>query len=277
MRILGVCIFCSLFLVGCGAKKRAASHAVKENIAQGTSGTAAELPRGEDVLPEDNGKFIYFPINSIEEYIATFAPIAQMEMKAYGIPASITLAQGILESGFGQGELTRKTNNHFGIKCHTGWDGDYAHHDDDEKGECFRKYNHPMYSFRDHSIFLSTRARYASLFELRRDDYKGWAHGLKAAGYATDRHYPQKLISFIERYQLHKYDGDVQPAAIAEIRKHEETEEYGIHVVQQGDTLYSLSRRYLTTIPEIMQLNNMTSSALAVGQKLKIRSSGSRR
>ncbi len=228
-------------------------------------------------MPGDSGKFVYVPISSIEEYISTFAPIAQFEMQAYGIPASITLAQGILESGYGQGELTRKTNNHFGIKCHTGWEGDYAHHDDDEKGECFRKYNHPMYSFRDHSIFLSSRSRYAPLFELRKDDYKGWARGLKAAGYATDRHYPQKLISFIERYRLYEYDRKALPADYAYTDQPETTEEYGVHVVQQGDTLYSLSRKYLTTVPALMELNNMKNSTLAIGQKLKIRSQASKK
>ena len=116
-------------------------------------------------------------------------------MVDYGIPASITLAQGILESGSGKGELTRKSNNHFGIKCHRNWTGDRAYHDDDEKGECFRRYNHPMYSFNDHSQFLTGRKRYAFLFKLRKDDYKGWARGLRKAGYATDKKYPQKLIT----------------------------------------------------------------------------------
>ncbi|MDX1314596.1 MAG: glucosaminidase domain-containing protein, partial [Eudoraea sp.] len=166
-----------IILQSCGTKKRTFASSDKAQTKQQEN--TAGYP-----MPADNGKFVVYDINSIEEYIETFAEVAQLEMKAYGIPASITLAQGILESGFGKGELTRKTNNHFGIKCHTGWDGEFAYHDDDRKGECFRKYNHPMYSFRDHSIFLSSRSRYASLFRLRRDDYKGWAKGLKAAGYA---------------------------------------------------------------------------------------------
>ncbi len=274
MRILGFMALTTLLLVGCGTKKRAAyTEREQEKKEHNNLAGREQDATAEDRLPEDTGRFVYFPITSIEEYISTFAPIAQLEMKAYGIPASITLAQGILESGFGQGELTRKTNNHFGIKCHTGWDGDYESHDDDEKGECFRKYNHPMYSFRDHSIFLSSRARYASLFELRKNDYKGWARGLKAAGYATDRHYPQKLISFIERYQLYEYDRQVIPedyAVVAEDRYSNEA--YGVHVVRQGDTLYSLSRKYLTTVPELMKINNMSNSSLAIGQKLRIRS-----
>jgi len=95
-------------------------------------------------LPKDTGRFVSFSIESAEDYIETFSEVAQLEMYFYGIPASITLAQGLLESGFGKGALAKKTNNHFGIKCHTGWEGDYAFHDDDEKGECFRKYNHPF-------------------------------------------------------------------------------------------------------------------------------------
>jgi hypothetical protein len=191
-------------------------------------------------------------------------------MKAYGIPASITLAQGILESGIGQGELTRKTNNHFGIKCHTGWDGEFAYHDDDRKGECFRKYNHPMYSFRDHSIFLSSRSRYAALFRLRRDDYKGWARGLKAAGYATDRKYPQKLIGFIERYDLHRFDREVLREGYAVVPPARDYE-YMLYEVKEGDTLYSISRRYYIPVEELMQLNNMNSSHLSIGQQLKIK------
>lgn len=279
MKIFGILALLSLLLVGCGTKKRAAYSDRLEvnNQPLGGSGNESGISM-DDTMPADQGKFVYFPISSIEEYISTFAPVAQLEMKAYGIPASITLAQGILESGFGQGELTRKTNNHFGIKCHTGWDGDFDTHDDDEKGECFRKYNHPMYSYRDHSIFLSSRARYASLFQLKQDDYKGWARGLKEAGYATDRHYPQKLISFIERYQLYKYDNQALSGEIAVLAEDRYSrEEYGVHVVRQGDTLYSLSRKYLTTVPELMKINNMTDSSLAIGQQLKFRSQPSKR
>ena len=170
-----------------------------------------------------------------------------------------------------EANLTLKTNNHFGIKCHKGWDGQYEHHDDDARDECFRKYNHPMYSFRDHSIFLSSRSRYSALFRLRRDDYKGWARGLKAAGYATDKRYPQKLISFIERYELFKYDKEVlaegYPAQKARLSYNDH-----VHVVTQGDTLYSLSKKYFVTVDEIMELNSMKNSNLSVGQELKIKS-----
>lgn len=140
-----------------------------------------------------------------ENYIAKYSSIAVEEMNKYGIPASITLAQGILESAAGTAELATEANNHFGIKCHD-WKGDTYHHDDDQKQECFRKYDHAEQSFEDHSTFLTTRERYASLFDLKRTDYQGWAHGLKKAGYATDPNYPKRLIDIIERYELYKYD-----------------------------------------------------------------------
>ena len=266
-----VVLFFGLLLIGCGSKKRVArSEGETGRRQQSPTAQSDTSEKGLYPMPEDTGKFIKFPIVSIEDYIATFSEIAQFEMKAYGIPASITLAQGILESGFGQGELTLKTNNHFGIKCHNGWEGQYDHHDDDEKGECFRKYNHPMYSFRDHSIFLSSRARYAPLFTLRRDDYKGWARGLKAAGYATDRRYPQKLIAFIERHQLHRFDLQVLKEGYP-VRINPPAYDYTVHVVQKGDTLYSLSRKYFMSVNEIMKLNRMNNSRLSIGQELKIK------
>ncbi len=222
-------------------------------------------------LPDDNGSFVKFPIATTQEYIETFAEIAKFEMKAYGIPASITLAQGILESGGGRGALTMRTNNHFGIKCHTGWTGDYDYHDDDEKGECFRKYNHPMYSFRDHSEFLSSRSRYASLFQLDADDYKGWAQGLSDAGYATDKRYPQKLISFIEQYGLHRYDQEVANEGYA-VKKVAKDYDYKVHVVAKGDTLYSISRKYYVSVNDLMKMNKMDNSNLAIGQEVIVKS-----
>ena len=124
-------------------------------------------------------------------------------MHEHRIPASITLAQGILESGSGQGQLASKSNNHFGIKCHTSWKGERVYHDDDEDQECFRKYQYVETSYDDHSDFLVNRKRYAFLFDYNTNDYKKWAKGLKKAGYATDKKYPNKLISIIERYKLH--------------------------------------------------------------------------
>ena len=139
------------------------------------------------------------------QYINTYNQLAIIQQNEHGIPASITLAQGLLESGAGQSEFARKSNNHFGIKCHE-WTGDKVYHDDDEKGECFRKYENVLDSYEDHSLFLKNRQRYASLFTLSPTDYESWAHGLKKAGYATDPVYAFKLISLIENYELHKYD-----------------------------------------------------------------------
>lgn len=141
-----------------------------------------------------------------EKYIRQYADLAVKEMYRSGVPASITLAQGLLESGNGKSVLAVKGNNHFGIKCHKGWTGKSMRHDDDRKNECFRVYDSPEESFRDHSDFLRYRDRYSFLFDFRITDYKSWAHGLKKAGYATDPSYPQKLIRIIEEYDLHKYD-----------------------------------------------------------------------
>ena len=133
--------------------------------------------------------------------------------------ASITLAQGLLESGNGQSELARKSNNHFGIKCHNNWTGGRVYHDDDAKGECFRKYSHPSESYRDHSDFLRYRDRYKFLFDYKVTDYKAWAYGLKKAGYATDPAYPKKLIKLIEDYELYKYDKAPKPKAEKKTKK----------------------------------------------------------
>ena len=145
-----------------------------------------------------------------EVYIARYAELAVKEMYRSGVPASITLAQGLLESRYGLSELAVNGNNHFGIKCHNTWDGGKMYHDDDRKGECFRKYSSPEDSFRDHSDFLRYRDRYKFLFDLETTDYEGWAYGLKKAGYATDPAYPSKLIKLIEDYRL--YDFDTRPS-----------------------------------------------------------------
>ena len=141
-----------------------------------------------------------------EDYIKKYRELAVDEMKKYHIPASITLAQGLLESGAGQSTLARKSNNHFGIKCGSDWNGKTVSHDDDARGECFRAYKHPKQSYEDHSKFLAGRPRYASLFKLKITDYKGWARGLKKAGYATNPRYADQLIDIIELYDLDKYD-----------------------------------------------------------------------
>jgi flagellum-specific peptidoglycan hydrolase FlgJ len=255
-----------LLLTGCISKKkttygsRRSDREAKQAQKNGTAGREAE---------NSSGGFVYFAVDSPEEYIETFAEIAMFEMKSYGIPASITLAQGLLESGFGRGELTRKTNNHFGIKCHTGWEGDYARHDDDARGECFRKYNHPMQSYRDHSLFLTTRSRYASLFELPPHNYRAWARGLKKAGYATDRHYPNKLIELIERYELHRFDAQVLGNSYAGLPPPLE-DDFLHYRVRKGDTLYAISRRYYLSVEDLMRLNGLQDSAISVGQILKV-------
>ena len=141
-----------------------------------------------------------------ERYIRKWAPTAVREMYRSGVPASITLAQGILESRYGLSPLASEGNNHFGIKCHKDWKGKTMRYDDDAKGECFRVYDSADESFQDHSDFLRYRDRYKFLFDLKTTDYKGWAYGLKKAGYATDPHYPAKLIKYIEDYKLYEYD-----------------------------------------------------------------------
>lgn len=141
-----------------------------------------------------------------EEYIKTYAPLAVEQMACFGIPASITLAQGLLESSNGNSELAVKANNHFGIKCSNSWTGEGYRHDDDAPQECFRVYNSVLESYIDHSLILMERKWYQPLFELDMKDYKAWAHGLKKAGYATNPKYADLLIEIIEKYDLHKYD-----------------------------------------------------------------------
>ena len=277
---VGTLFVLALLLTGCGAKKKTVSthnHHKKEahtpSVSENTKSETRKEEKHDELypLPEDTGKFVSFPIASVEDYIETFAGIAQFEMKAYGIPASITLAQGILESGAGRSDLARRTNNHFGIKCHTDWGGEYDFHDDDEKGECFRKYNHPMYSFRDHSIFLTSRARYAFLFDYKADDYEAWAKGLREAGYATDRNYPQKLITFIDKYQLYRFDEQVINQGYV-VERAPKAYDFKVHIVEKGDTLYSISKKYFVSVPELMKMNRMNGTSLSIGQELMVKS-----
>lgn len=145
-------------------------------------------------------------LGSYQKYINDHSGLAVDHQRKYRIPASITLAQGLLESGAGQSDLARRSNNHFGIKCHAEWRGERVYHDDDLRGECFRKYKRVEDSYIDHSKFLAERSRYASLFDLDIKDYKGWARGLQKCGYATDRAYANKLIKVIEDYELYRFD-----------------------------------------------------------------------
>ncbi len=214
-------------------------------------------------------------------YIRKYAPLAVKEMHSYKIPASITLAQGVLESGNGRSQLASKSNNHFGIKCHRGWKGGRVYHDDDEKGECFRKYKYVESSYEDHSKFLTGRRRYAALFKLRKTDYKGWARGLKKAGYATDRKYPKKLIKIIEDYKLYEFDRFTkrdlkrgkrdktfdEPVATKKKGKKEPV----LYTVAKGDTLYSIAKKFKTSVPRLKKINKLKGNALSIGQELKIR------
>jgi flagellum-specific peptidoglycan hydrolase FlgJ len=150
--------------------------------------------------------FAQYTEDDIHTYIDTYKEIAVQKMAEYKIPASITLAQGIFESACGTSRLATEGNNHFGIKCHKEWEGDTIRHDDDERQECFRKYTQAEESYNDHSQFLLSRPRYAKLFTLEIMDYKSWAHELKAAGYATNPQYADRLISLIERFELAKQD-----------------------------------------------------------------------
>lgn len=205
----------------------------------------------------------------IELYIEKFGPIARKEMKTYGIPASITLAQGILESGMGYGRLATEANNHFGIKCHSGWTGKKIYQDDDRKGECFRVYKNPETSYRDHSLFLKNRSRYAFLFDIRTSHYKGWAKGLKKAGYATDPKYPDKLISLIERFDLTRFD-DKKMKSYAVVKESSKPKSTQIHVVSKGDTLYSVSKKYNISLEHLVQVNKIKDQTIYLGQELKI-------
>jgi flagellum-specific peptidoglycan hydrolase FlgJ len=143
--------------------------------------------------------------SSVQLYITRYAPLAIDEQIRTGIPAAIKLAQAIHESGAGKGDLALRSNNHFGIKCKSNWTGATAFHDDDEKGECFRAYDSVAFSFRDHSDFLKGSSRYAGLFTLQPTDYKGWAEGLRKAGYATNPKYPVLLVNLIEEYDLNRF------------------------------------------------------------------------
>lgn len=210
----------------------------------------------------------------IKGYIDQYKEIAKDNMRKHGIPSSITLAQGILESGAGTGILAQKANNHFGIKCHTGWTGESVHHDDDAAQECFRKYEQSAESYRDHSLFLTTRSRYANLFKLDQGDYVQWAKGLRAAGYATDVKYPEKLIGLIERYELYKFDEEVLGSSdYKPVAKASETQlDDKSYRVSQGDTLYSISKKFSLSVDELMMLNKLQNKALSIGQILKIKS-----
>jgi flagellum-specific peptidoglycan hydrolase FlgJ len=221
------------------------------------------------------------------QYIERFKAIAIQEMNLYGIPASITLAQGLYESGSGNSELAKNANNHFGIKCTSDWKGKSYYKDDDNKNDCFRVYDRPEDSFRDHSNFLK-RKNYAHLFELDKNDYQGWAYGLKSAGYATNPRYPQLLIGIIQKYNLDQYDrpeGTVQKIkredrVLTQIDQNigkanrdsivQATPGNKLYTVQTGDTLYNISKRFGLTVDELKSLNSMADNNIKIGQQLVV-------
>ena len=212
------------------------------------------------------------------EYIEKYKGLAVKQMQVSGIPASIILAQACLESGDGNSRLATEGRNHFGIKCHN-WEGPKIYHDDDASGECFRKYGDAEESFKDHSDFLRFRDRYRFLFELNINDYKGWAHGLKKAGYATNPNYPQMLIKIIEEYNLSQYDNlalnlppspieieapkEANPIVSSELYKftldRELLEKNGVAYIvgSKNDTYSSLARDYKLFTRELLRFNDL--------------------
>lgn len=275
-------VFISLLFISCGSSKirttkkttSTKSYPVTKRYPVKTVPVVKEIPpketksSGSEVLVATSK--VKATTEDVKKYISDFKETAKSNMKVHGVPASITMAQGILESGAGFGQLAKEANNHFGIKCHTGWMGESIKYDDDAEQECFRKYKDPAESYKDHSSFLSSRKRYENLFKLDKGDYEAWANGLKKAGYATDTLYPSKLIGIIERYELYKIDNEVlgrnfvpKPRVITQIA--------GEHIVQQGDTLYSLSKKYNLSVDEIKNLNNILDTGISIGQKLKVK------
>ena len=214
-------------------------------------------------------------------YISNYKEIAKNNMQQFGVPASITLSQALLESGSGTGSLCLQANNHFGIKCRKDWTGPIVKYDDDALQECFRKYADSKDSFKDHSQFLLSKPWYAKLFELDKKDYKAWAKGLKSAGYATDPQYPQKLITLIEKYKLYEIDDEVilDSRSIMGVDEQIAAKKLEViagdtnqfYAVSPKDTLYSISKKFNLSVDDIKKLNNMTDNALTIGQTLKIR------
>lgn len=220
-----------------------------------------------------------------QTYINQYRDLAIEQMLKFKIPASITLAQGLLESGAGYSELATKGNNHFGIKCH-GWTGRKTYHDDDEAQECFRAYNNVYESYEDHSLLLSRQPRYRSLFSLDGDDYKGWAHGLKKCGYATSPTYAQKLIGIIELYKLQQYDKAKKYDRFMESRAYKDSPsakggiQHPIHrynknyyiVVRQGDTFRSIGKELGLSYRKIAKYNERNKrDKLVVGETIYLK------
>lgn len=244
-----------------------------------------QVRRNNNTIQKENKDAANYQSYSSLSYIERFKGIAIQEMNQNGIPASITLAQGLFESGSGNSELARYANNHFGIKCTSDWRGRSYYKDDDSANECFRVYDNPDDSYRDHSAFLK-RKNYARLFELDKNDYEGWARGLKQAGYATNPKYPEMLINIIVKYHLDQYDRP--EGEIAKIKREDRvltqinnnigkttsdtipqtSPDDKIYTVKQGDTLYNISKRFGITVDELKGLNSIADDHIAIGQKL---------
>lgn len=269
-----ILIFCAVFSIACTTTKQIT---VKGATVSKTTAPVKVITK--NVLVKNQTSV---------QYIEQFKEIAIQEMISSGIPASITLAQGILESASGNSTLATQANNHFGIKCNINWTGPTILKDDDAEGECFRVYASALESYRDHSEFLK-RPRYASLFLLKRDDYRGWAHGLKQAGYATNPRYAELLIDLIERYQLDEYDKS-EFSLTAQVKREEKVlneivseapvkqdanaekapVKMTIYEVKSGDTLYSISRRFGLSVDDVKILNSLSDSDLKLGQLLLV-------
>jgi hypothetical protein len=284
-------LLCTVLLSACSTRKKAVVISAPHGSAPaGRGNTGAprnpEAHRNNERIQQENQQAIKsYTTYTVASYIERFKAIAIKEMNLYGIPASITLAQGLFESGFGNGELARVANNHFGIKCTSDWTGRSYFKDDDRPDDCFRVYNNPEDSYRDHSEFLK-RKRYARLFELDKNDYEGWAYGLKEAGYATNPKYPQLLINAIVKYQLDQFDrpeGEIQKIkredrVLAQINQNigkavkdsiiSSTPLQKLYTVATGDTLYNISKRFGLTVDELKAMNNMLDNNIKIGQSL---------
>lgn len=246
------------------------------------------------------------PNENIIKYIEQYAALAVKEMERTGVPASIKIAQGIHETNAGKSDLVLQSNNHFGIKCKSSWTGEKVYHNDDEEGECFRKYDNATASYLDHSDYLKSQPRYAFLFDYDANDYAAWAWGLKKAGYATNPIYAQTLIKYIEAYHLNELNKFAENEEDQDLKNYLETirnrpldvvensnksiepeEKYistkpakeksekrikvkKTHVVKKGESLYSLSKKYDTTVDVLKKVNHLKKEALQVGQKIKI-------
>ncbi|MGJ1363339.1 glucosaminidase domain-containing protein [Sphingobacterium spiritivorum] len=258
----------------------------RHTVLQGKNGTS--VSKGNQGSQTSSGKGA--TSMSGLSYIERYKGVAISEMNKYGIPASIKLAQALLESGSGNSYLAREANNHFGIKCGGVWNGRSVNRPDDNENDCFRVYDNPDQSFKDHSQFL-LRKRYEKLFLLDKDDYKGWARGLKSAGYATNPRYAELLIDMIERYELYRYD---RSETYVEKEKREEVVDkvieqrivqepaavvpeqikspvaMRIHEVKAKETLYALSKMYNVSVEQIKQLNGLIADDVSIGQLLVI-------